>query len=141
MLICSADDEGGTGEDNRADSLSLKSGGHQAFSTSKTVNNTMGLILHSFVLVPYHSWRISHAKHHAATGHMTRDEVFVPGSRSEKGIIKSGGTGRKVEVEKGLVLDELLEDAPLYRLYHLLIQQVSYSSCSGSVACERPGGA
>lgn len=99
--------------------------GHQAFSTSKTINNTMGLFLHSFVLVPYHSWRISHAKHHAATGHLTRDEVFVPRTASTRGL-KEGtkGTGKKREVEKGVVLDELLEDAPLYRLAWIIVQQL-----------------
>ncbi|KAK4698789.1 hypothetical protein P7C70_g7480, partial [Phenoliferia sp. Uapishka_3] len=93
--------------------------GHQAYSESKTLNNTMGLILHSLVLVPYHSWRISHAKHHAATGHMSREEVFVPATRSEK----AKGTGKKVTVQ-GVDFDELLEDAPLYRLYYLLVQQL-----------------
>ncbi|BGP18767.1 hypothetical protein JCM10213_004274 [Rhodosporidiobolus nylandii] len=119
--------------------------GHQAFSTSKTINNTMGLFLHSFVLVPYHSWRISHAKHHAATGHMTRDEVFVPRTASFRGIKHDedgkpqGVTGKKREVEQGLVLDELLEDAPLYRLGWLLIQQLAgwpaylFSNASGQL--------
>ncbi|ORY08245.1 delta-12 fatty acid desaturase [Basidiobolus meristosporus CBS 931.73] len=60
--------------------------GHQAFSPSRTINNTVGLILHSALLVPYHSWRISHSKHHKATGHMTRDQVFVPSTRSELGL-------------------------------------------------------
>ena len=60
--------------------------GHQAFSPSKSVNNTVGWIFHSFVLVPYHSWRISHARHHAGTGHMKRDEVFVPKTRAERGL-------------------------------------------------------
>ncbi|GJN88152.1 hypothetical protein Rhopal_001109-T1 [Rhodotorula paludigena] len=95
--------------------------GHQAFSTSKTINNTMGLFLHSFVLVPYHSWRISHAKHHAATGHMTRDEVFVPRTASFR---KVAPTGKKLKVSKGVELDELLEDAPLYRLTWVLVQQL-----------------
>lgn len=95
--------------------------GHQAFSTSKTINNTMGLFLHSFVLVPYHSWRISHAKHHAATGHMTRDEVFVPRTASYH---KAAPTGKKLRVSANIELDELLEDAPLYRLYWLVIQQL-----------------
>lgn len=95
--------------------------GHQAFSTSKTLNNTMGLFLHSFVLVPYHSWRISHAKHHAATGHLTRDEVFVPRTLSQR---KFKQNPKKVEVAPGIVLDELLEDAPIYRLGWLLVQQL-----------------
>lgn len=61
--------------------------GHQAFSTSKRINNTLGFVLHSFLLVPYHAWRISHARHHAATGHLTRDEVFVPRSRQQRGLL------------------------------------------------------
>jgi fatty acid desaturase len=28
-------------------------------------NDAMGHLLHSFILVPYHSWRLSHKKHHA----------------------------------------------------------------------------
>jgi len=60
--------------------------GHQAFSESKIINNTVGWILHSALGVPYHSWRISHAKHHASTGHMTQDQVFVPSTRSQAGL-------------------------------------------------------
>lgn len=33
--------------------------GHQAYSTSKAINNAVGWVLHSALLVPYHSWRIS----------------------------------------------------------------------------------
>lgn len=87
----------------------------------------MGLILHSFVLVPYHSWRISHGKHHAATGHMSRDEVFVPATRSEKCANEGKGTGRKVMIG-GMELEELFDDSPLYRLYGLFVQQVRRDS-------------
>eukprot|EP01102_Stenamoeba_stenopodia_P016084 TRINITY_DN556_c0_g1_i2.p1 TRINITY_DN556_c0_g1~~TRINITY_DN556_c0_g1_i2.p1 ORF type:complete len:402 (-),score=90.39 TRINITY_DN556_c0_g1_i2:85-1290(-) len=61
--------------------------GHQAFSESKTINDTVGLILHSMLLVPYHSWRISHGKHHKNTNHLELDEVFVPITRSEAGFV------------------------------------------------------
>jgi omega-6 fatty acid desaturase (delta-12 desaturase) len=53
--------------------------GHYAYSDSKLVCDTVGLVLHSILLVPYHSWRISHAKHHRSTGDLERDEVFLPG--------------------------------------------------------------
>eukprot|EP01121_Diplochlamys_sp_Union-15-3_P010877 TRINITY_DN3101_c0_g1_i1.p1 TRINITY_DN3101_c0_g1~~TRINITY_DN3101_c0_g1_i1.p1 ORF type:complete len:390 (-),score=39.23 TRINITY_DN3101_c0_g1_i1:60-1229(-) len=56
--------------------------GHQSFSTSETINDTVGLILHSLLLVPYYSWKISHRKHHMNTGSMENDEVFVPSTRS-----------------------------------------------------------
>jgi hypothetical protein len=103
--------------------------GHQAFSPSKSVNNTVGWIFHSFVLVPYHSWRISHARHHAGTGHMKRDEVFVPKTRAERGLAPLRPTDSTEpliddKVTWGAWLAELLEDAPLYNLLELLIQQL-----------------
>lgn len=52
--------------------------GHRAFSDSKFVCDVVGWVLHSFLLVPYHAWRISHGKHHISTGNMERDEVFIP---------------------------------------------------------------
>ncbi|CCW69373.1 unnamed protein product [Phytomonas sp. Hart1] len=52
--------------------------GHRAFSPRPKLNNTVGFILHSALLVPYHSWRISHALHHKHTNHLTKDSVFVP---------------------------------------------------------------
>ena len=103
--------------------------GHQAFSPSKNVNNTVGWILHSALLVPYHSWRISHARHHAGTGHMTRDEVFVPSTREERGLLPLHPANDDSPVETknttwGEWIGELLEDAPLFNLIELLIQQL-----------------
>lgn len=55
--------------------------GHGAFSPSKRTNNIVGFILHSSLLVPYYSWKISHSHHHKATGDLQRDTVYVPHSR------------------------------------------------------------
>jgi omega-6 fatty acid desaturase (delta-12 desaturase) len=55
--------------------------GHGAFSPSKKINNFVGFILHSCLLVPYYSWKISHSHHHKATGDLQRDTVYVPHSR------------------------------------------------------------
>lgn len=52
--------------------------GHQGFSPSNTVNDTIGFVLHSALLVPYHSWRITHGLHHKHTNHLSKDTVFVP---------------------------------------------------------------
>ncbi|CEG69824.1 Putative Delta-12-fatty acid desaturase [Rhizopus microsporus] len=60
--------------------------GHQAFSPSKTINNSVGYVLHTLLLVPYHSWRFSHSRHHKATGHMTKDQVFLPKTRTKVGL-------------------------------------------------------
>ncbi|KAE8214667.1 hypothetical protein CF327_g1948 [Tilletia walkeri] len=116
--------------------------GHQAFSSSKTINNTVGWFLHSALMVPYHSWRISHARHHAGTGHLTRDEVFVPRTRQQRGLkplrplsnededdvqatqnSEKAGVARQEDETFGEWLHELLEDAPLYSLIYIVVQQ------------------
>jgi omega-6 fatty acid desaturase (delta-12 desaturase) len=58
--------------------------GHGGFSDSTLVNDIVGWVVHSGLLVPYFSWKISHGRHHAATNNLLRDEVFVP--RLEPGI-------------------------------------------------------
>jgi omega-6 fatty acid desaturase (delta-12 desaturase) len=57
--------------------------GHQSFSDSEFINNLVGTIFHSLLLVPYHSWRITHGKHHNNTGSCENDEVFAPFTRSD----------------------------------------------------------
>ena len=59
--------------------------GHRAFSDNVMFGDLVGLVLHSALLVPYHSWRISHALHHQNTNSMEKDEVFIPVTRSEVG--------------------------------------------------------
>lgn len=55
--------------------------GHHAFSDYQWLDDTVGLILHSCLLVPYFSWKYSHRRHHSNTGSLERDEVFVPKKR------------------------------------------------------------
>lgn len=102
--------------------------GHQAYSSSKAINNTAGWIIHSALLVPYHSWRISHGRHHAATGHLTRDEVFVPKTRSEIGVgpMKEEGEllGINVSKVRQNELREALEDSPIVICFNLFIRQL-----------------
>ncbi|RCK57605.1 Delta(12) fatty acid desaturase [Candida viswanathii] len=87
--------------------------GHQAFSDYGWVNDLVGWILHSYLLVPYFSWKYSHGKHHKATGHISRDMVFVPKTKEE--FLAARG------VED---LDDLLGDTPLYSLLTLIFQQL-----------------
>lgn len=86
--------------------------GHGAFSDSKLLNNTVGWILHSSLLVPYFSWQISHHKHHKATGHMQRDMVFVPRTRAEYAL------------KFGAKVGELMEETPIYTAGHMIGQQL-----------------
>lgn len=89
--------------------------GHQSFSPSKTLNDTVGWFCHSSLLVPYFSWKISHGKHHKATGHLERDMVFVPKSRQEY----ASRLGHYVHE-----LTELTEETPIYTAFHLFYQQL-----------------
>ncbi|KAF2230561.1 delta(12) fatty acid desaturase [Viridothelium virens] len=89
--------------------------GHQSFSPSKKLNDTVGFLLHSALLVPYFSWKISHGKHHKSTGHIERDMVFVPATREEYAS-KWGKAAHEIA--------ELVEEAPLYTVWHLLYQQL-----------------
>lgn len=57
--------------------------GHHAFSDYQWLDDTVGLILHSFLMVPYFSWKYSHRRHHSNTGSLDRDEVFVPKKKSD----------------------------------------------------------
>ncbi|KAH7656785.1 Fatty acid desaturase N-terminal protein [Dioscorea alata] len=52
--------------------------GHGSFSESVKMNNFVGHFLHSFILVPYHGWRISHKTHHQNHGHVEKDESWHP---------------------------------------------------------------
>ncbi|KZO92532.1 putative delta-12 fatty acid desaturase [Calocera viscosa TUFC12733] len=103
--------------------------GHQAFSESKTINNAVGWVLHSSLGVPYHSWRISHGKHHAATGHLTRDQVFVPWTRTDYGLPaldenREDPEGRWIAESMRKELHEALAETPIYQLYKLIVQQI-----------------
>ncbi|RZS15607.1 hypothetical protein BHM03_00047467 [Ensete ventricosum] len=56
--------------------------GHHAFSDNSLLDDVVGLVLHSVLLVPYFSWKYSHRRHHSNTGSIDRDEVFVPKPKS-----------------------------------------------------------
>nr|Q8GZC2.1 RecName: Full=Bifunctional desaturase/conjugase FADX; AltName: Full=Acyl-lipid (9+3)-(E)-desaturase; AltName: Full=Delta(12) acyl-lipid conjugase (11E,13E-forming) [Vernicia fordii]AAN87574.1 delta 12 fatty acid conjugase FADX [Vernicia fordii] len=56
--------------------------GHHAFSEYNWLDDTIGLILHSSLLVPYFSFKISHRRHHSNIASLERDEVFVPRLKS-----------------------------------------------------------
>ena len=90
--------------------------GHGAFSPSKTVNDFTGWVLHSALLVPFFSWKLSHSAHHKATGHMERDMVFVPKTRQE---YLSGKLTSSIRT-----LAELGEETPIVTAFNLLSQQL-----------------
>lgn len=52
--------------------------GHGSFSRLKWLNNLIGHLAHTPILVPYHGWRISHRTHHQNTGNIDTDESWYP---------------------------------------------------------------
>ena len=60
--------------------------GHGAFSDNRLLQDTVGYILHSALLVPYFSWQRSHAVHHAHTNHVysTRSNASTRQQRQQR---------------------------------------------------------
>jgi len=52
--------------------------GHASFSKYPIVNLIFGNILHTFLLVPYEPWKVTHRLHHKNTGNIDKDEIFYP---------------------------------------------------------------
>ncbi|KAJ7048052.1 fatty acid desaturase-domain-containing protein [Mycena amicta] len=89
--------------------------GHGAFSPHKHVNDAIGFLLHSALFTPYFSWKITHHRHHMYHASMTRDETFVPCTRSEVGIPQAAHASD---------YEEYFGDTPLYTLLFLIRQQL-----------------
>ncbi|KAF8069221.1 fatty acid desaturase-domain-containing protein [Lyophyllum atratum] len=91
--------------------------GHGGFSDYRTLNDSIGFVVHSFLFTPYFSWKISHHRHHSNHASMERDEVYVPKTRSGLGL---------PEQDKATAIDydEILGDTPIYTLYMLIRQQL-----------------
>ena len=51
--------------------------GHGAFSDNRLIQDTVGYILHTALLVPYFSWQHSHAVHHANTNHISNERIKI----------------------------------------------------------------
>jgi len=81
--------------------------GHRGFADSDFINDAVGLVVHSSLLVPYFAWQMSHKRHHSNTGSVEHDEVFVPTLASPEQQAKQAAkdaahaSGRKHEDEDG----------------------------------------
>ena len=64
--------------------------GHGAFSESTLLNNVVGFVLHQALLVPYFSWKFTHAKHHRRTNSLMDGESHVPSTAEELGLGENG---------------------------------------------------
>ncbi|EPQ57061.1 delta-12 fatty acid desaturase protein [Gloeophyllum trabeum ATCC 11539] len=91
--------------------------GHGTMSPHKAVNSLLGFTLHTFLLVPYYSWRSTHRTHHKGTASLERDENYLPRTRSEYGL-PSPAKATPIDYR------EIFEDAPLYILLRMLLMQL-----------------
>lgn len=90
--------------------------GHGTLFESSKVNNTVGFVLHTWLLIPYYAWRSTHHAHHKATASMERDENYVPYTRSEYNL---------PDEKKATKFDyaEVFEETPLYTLFRMFVMQ------------------
>ncbi|XP_024368750.1 delta(12)-acyl-lipid-desaturase [Physcomitrium patens] len=91
--------------------------GHHAFSDYQWLDDTVGLIFHSLLLVPYFSWKYSHRRHHSNTGSVEKDEVFVPKVKEE-----FGGIGRYLQHPPGRLIQiivTLTMGWPMYLIWNV----------------------
>lgn len=100
--------------------------GHGAFSDNRKLQDTVGYILHSLMLVPYFSWQRSHAVHHANTNHAIDGETHVPPIKanpekhiSGKKVLKAivGESAGEFIFGWGQLLTHLLVGWPAYLLF------------------------
>ncbi|KAK0208332.1 fatty acid desaturase-domain-containing protein [Desarmillaria ectypa] len=90
--------------------------GHGTLYRSTRMNNLVGFVLHTALLIPYYAWRATHNAHHKATSSMERDENYVPYLRSEYGLPPK-------EKARQFDYDEVFEETPIYTLSRMLIMQ------------------
>ncbi|KAL2203224.1 hypothetical protein CC79DRAFT_1210479 [Sarocladium strictum] len=93
--------------------------GHDSFSSNLTVNAITGWFLHCALLVPFFSWKFTHARHHRFHNHMERDTVFVPSRKHEH--------EEKVKTKTGVIaklIDHTAADTPIVTFGSLLFHQL-----------------
>jgi len=70
--------------------------------------------MHSFLLVPFHSWRFTHSQHHKSTNNLEKDIAFVP-------TIKEDFDAERESHSKAW---EMVEDTPIVALVTLFFHQL-----------------
>jgi acyl-lipid omega-3 desaturase len=52
--------------------------GHGAFSKKRWLNDAIGMLVHTVILLPYTSFQLTHRNHHLNCGHFVKDEGYGP---------------------------------------------------------------
>ena len=92
--------------------------GHGALSRHKWVNNAIGLLIHSTLLVPYHSWQFTHRTHHKGTNHLDRDIAFMPDVKPPAAADANKPAGFLERAH------DMVADCPLTALITLFVHQL-----------------
>ncbi|KAF4581364.1 hypothetical protein EYR40_002952 [Pleurotus pulmonarius] len=112
--------------------------GHGSLFNSPILNNAVGFVLHTTLLIPYFAWRATHHGHHVrpswsrnrelklvlnvlpptqkATSSIERDESYVPYTRSDYKLPPK-------EQARKFDYAEVFEETPIYTLSKMLIMQ------------------
>ncbi|RDW85092.1 hypothetical protein BP6252_02682 [Coleophoma cylindrospora] len=90
--------------------------GHGALSKKRWFNHSMGMLMHSFLFVPYHSWRFTHSHHHKSTNNLEQDIAFVPDLKKDYDA--------KRDARGSLEWGDLIEDMPIVTLVWLFFHQL-----------------
>ncbi|KAF9003035.1 delta-12 fatty acid desaturase [Cyathus striatus] len=96
--------------------------GHGTISSYGWVNHAVGFTLHTFVLVPYYSWRSTHHAHHKATMSIERDEHYMPVTRSQYQLPPD----RIAHISD---YHDIFEETPIYTLFRMLMMQILGWQC------------
>lgn len=91
--------------------------GHGALYRSTVANDLLGFVLHSVLVVPYWSWKYTHARHHRYASHLEKDTAFVPTRTGSQSIVE------RIRHGFGMLGDQV-EDAPMLVLSALLVHQL-----------------
>lgn len=72
--------------------------GHRAFAQTPKIQDAIGYVLHSALLVPYFSWQRSHAIHHGKTNHVIEGETHVPKRLTTRSGVRALSARRRMGV-------------------------------------------
>mmetsp|Transcript_12052 Transcript_12052/g.18316 ORF Transcript_12052/g.18316 Transcript_12052/m.18316 type:complete len:409 (-) Transcript_12052:82-1308(-) len=100
--------------------------GHGAFSPDRKLQDAIGFVLHSLLLVPYYSWQRSHAVHHQYTNHMGLGETHVPEPLATDASESDSGDQRQFFIEKFGEKNGMIAWGALQGFLHLVIGWPGY---------------
>ncbi|KZV62144.1 hypothetical protein PENSPDRAFT_642592 [Peniophora sp. CONT] len=91
--------------------------GHGTIADYSWVNTSIGFVLHTFLLVPYYSWRATHHAHHKTVGSIEREENYVPRTRSDFALPAEN-------IAHVTDYHDVFEETPIYTLGRMILMQL-----------------